>query len=199
MAVLSPLYEQLSRPAPIICNCGNSTAEAISRGCKFDSLATSWLPLVCRDDALTEEFDRSGPGPDGEWIYYLNQNLSEPIRLHQVAMLADAPIMDDRQFWMTSEWHTAHCLFYWRKSLRSTKRMNSGGRSPGADKIEETFSDVIHVDHCALEFLHRRKPGDLAVIGFSGFGDPLEGFDPAEFLAEQIKSTHASKGKTMSG
>lgn len=53
----------------VSCSCGESVAEAISRGCKYDLLASAWLPKQCRDDELSAEFDRSGPGLDGEWTY----------------------------------------------------------------------------------------------------------------------------------
>ena len=32
------------------CDCGPSIAEALNRGCKYDSLAAAWLPPHCRDD-----------------------------------------------------------------------------------------------------------------------------------------------------
>lgn len=47
------------------CYCGNSTMEAKSMGCKYDSLAAAWLPEHCRDDELTAEFELSGPGENG--------------------------------------------------------------------------------------------------------------------------------------
>ena len=47
------------------CDCGESVAEAISRGCRFDGLAMVWLPEHCRDDELAEEFNTMGDGPNG--------------------------------------------------------------------------------------------------------------------------------------
>lgn len=51
------------------CSCGKSVAEAIANGCKYDLLASAWLPEQCRDDELTAEFNKAGPGPNGEWTY----------------------------------------------------------------------------------------------------------------------------------
>jgi hypothetical protein len=44
------------------CVCGETTEEAISLGCKFDSLSMAWLPDHCRDDELTAEFETTGKG-----------------------------------------------------------------------------------------------------------------------------------------
>jgi len=49
------------------CNCGETVSEAISRGCKYDSLAAAWLPDWCRDDELLAEFETLGPNADGSW------------------------------------------------------------------------------------------------------------------------------------
>jgi hypothetical protein len=46
------------------CDCGESVAEAISLGCKFDALSMAWLPEHCRDDELTAEFDMTGKGKE---------------------------------------------------------------------------------------------------------------------------------------
>ncbi|KAH8897124.1 hypothetical protein GQ53DRAFT_742973 [Thozetella sp. PMI_491] len=51
------------------CDCGTSVLEARSLGCLFNALASAWLPPECRDDKLTPEFNRSGPGPGGSWSY----------------------------------------------------------------------------------------------------------------------------------
>ena len=44
------------------CDCGDSIAEAMLLGCKFDALSMAWLPEHCRDDELTAEFDTTGKG-----------------------------------------------------------------------------------------------------------------------------------------
>lgn len=58
-----------SQGRSVSCSCGKSVAEALKLGCKYDLLASAWLPEQCRDDELSAEFDRSGPGPNGEWTY----------------------------------------------------------------------------------------------------------------------------------
>ena len=87
---------------PISCNCGNSIAEAIARGCTFDGMSTAWLPPACRDEELSYEFDHSGPGPNGEWGYYADQDGNVSLSLQEVSMLAEAN--DGKGIWVTQEW-----------------------------------------------------------------------------------------------
>ena len=43
------------------CYCGESTAEAIALGCKYDSMAQGWLPDHCRDDELVSHTEICKP------------------------------------------------------------------------------------------------------------------------------------------
>lgn len=60
-------------PGLSMCDCGKTIEEAQRRECKYDALATAWLPSYCRDDELTAEFERAGPGPDGAWNYFADE------------------------------------------------------------------------------------------------------------------------------
>ncbi|MCJ1400776.1 hypothetical protein MMC11_003984 [Xylographa trunciseda] len=153
---------------PLLCNCGSSIAEAKSRGCRFDALSTAWLPPECIDEKLSAEFDKAGTGPNGTWLYYTDHNKTGVYTLEEIAMLADKPTMEERSYWMTTHWHTAHCLYYWKKSARQ--------RETGVS-IEQNFDNNVHVNHCVFEYLKRRPMEDVSVKAFSGFGDPPEGFD----------------------
>jgi hypothetical protein len=121
------------------CNCGASIKDAISNGCKYDSMATSWLPSACRDDELIDQFNHAGPGPNGEWNYFKTQAGNESYTLTEVALLAEKE-GDEAAFWTTHEWHIAHCLFYWRKESRA--------RVDGKTAIEKSFTGEYHVNHC---------------------------------------------------
>ncbi|OJJ42284.1 hypothetical protein ASPZODRAFT_147589 [Penicilliopsis zonata CBS 506.65] len=123
------------------CQCGNSIAEAMEMGCKYDSLAAAWLPEHCRDDELTAEFERSGDGPNGSWLYYKDTHHTEPMTVEEVAALGDQP---EARFHMTGQWHKVHCLFYWRKEHRF--RFNG--------KTVEPRSDTeAHIHHCGQIFM----------------------------------------------
>ncbi|OOF95306.1 hypothetical protein ASPCADRAFT_130793 [Aspergillus carbonarius ITEM 5010] len=136
---LTLLHPILHPPPPTTCSCGTSTTTALSLGCKYDSLAAAWLPPHCRDDDLTAEFDRAGPGPNGTWTYYADDYHTIPMSLDEVAMLADN---QSARVKMTREWHVVHCLFYWRKMVRVKKGVVVGGM------VEPSFDTEEHVRHC---------------------------------------------------
>lgn len=83
-----------STPRFVSCSCGRSVREAIANGCKYDLLASAWLPEQCRDDELTAEFSASGPGPNGEWTY-VSDFSAKPlvIRLHTVREIVAVPFV----------------------------------------------------------------------------------------------------------
>ncbi|KAH0563431.1 hypothetical protein GP486_002006 [Trichoglossum hirsutum] len=153
----------LRKPRNGACNCGSSIAEAKLRGCRYDSLSTSWLPQQCRDDELTAEFDKASPS--GEWTYYSDHNSnSSTYTLEEIAMKAEMKSMKDRRFWVTAEWHTVHCFFFWRKEQRAAK----------LGTVIEFTGFKSHADHCT-EMYTQFLPRDAVVFpAFVGFGDPEE-------------------------
>lgn len=134
------------------CNCGASVAEAISRGCKYDSLAAGWLPEHCRDDELTAEFERAGDGPDGSWIYWVDRNHTQEIPLEELATKGDDP---DFRFHMSIEWHKVHCIYYWRKEHRA--RFNG-------KKVERRSDSEPHINHCGMILSGMAGPGTVAGV-----------------------------------
>lgn len=136
----SPAAYDVYRPETLApglneCDCGPTTADALSRGCKYDSLSTAWLPPYCRDDALTAEFDRSGPNADGSWGYFADAEGLFPLSADQVAALGER----GGSFWASRDWHVVHCLYYWRKHqrMRATNAV-----------MEARFDSEAHVEHC---------------------------------------------------
>jgi hypothetical protein len=129
------------RATPPRCICGRNVTDAIARGCKYDSLAAAWLPDHCRDDELTEEFERAGPGPNGRWTYYSDANHTIEMDIEKIALMGGKP---EFRFYMSRHWHVVHCIFYWRKQFRT--RFNG--------KIVETRSDnEEHIEHCGKVIL----------------------------------------------
>jgi len=119
-----------------LCDCGLSIATALARGCVYDTLAAAWLPPYCRDAELTSTFDVSGPGPNGEWSYYLDPTGAIPLSLAELAALGGT----ETKFWASRRWHVAHCLFYWQKLWRM--------RETGL-VMEERFDGLDHIRHCS--------------------------------------------------
>jgi hypothetical protein len=128
------------------CDCGPDIATALTRNCIYDSLATAWLPPHCRDDTLTAEFDRAGPGPNGAWPYYADANGTIPLSKLQLGLLGET----NGTFWSLREWHVAHCTFYWLKYVRMRET---------AKVMEDRFDRVMHVRHCARLILKPRPEG----------------------------------------
>jgi hypothetical protein len=137
-------------PTMASCDCGNSTAEAVALGCKYDSLAAAWLPEHCRDDELTAEFERSGPGIDGKWTYWADTAHTQEISVEDIAKMADN---QELRFHMSGHWHVLHCIFYWRKEHRA--RFNGKAVEPRSDNEK-------HIKHCGQIFL---DPGYGTVAG----------------------------------
>lgn len=129
-----------SRPS---CDCGASVAEAVSLGCKYDSLAAAWLPEHCRDEELTAKFEKAGDGSNGEWTYWRDVNRTQILPLEELRTLGDDPSFT---FYTTAAWHHVHCLFYWRKQFRA--------RYTGVT-VEPRFDDERHIIHCTAVVLDR--------------------------------------------
>jgi len=150
-------------PARHGCYCGTSSTEAKSMGCKYDSLAAAWLPERCRDDELTAEFDRSGDGPNGTWLYWRDTHHTIPITPEEIQYLGDTP---GARFHMDYSWHEVHCLFYWRKEHRF--RFNGKILDPRSDSEE-------HIKHCGAVW--DRK----ATYGISVYADVNSFYGEFEF------------------
>ena len=117
------------------CDCGSSIAEALSLGCKYDSMAAAWLPELCRDDELTAEFDRAGPGPGGRWYYW-----SDPYRENELTLIEMAELADSgKPFFTNWEWHVAHCFYFFRKQIRNGFTKASLGTS-------DPYGHIIHCE-----------------------------------------------------
>lgn len=155
-----------------ICNCGTSVTEAKSKDCKFDSLATAWLPPACRDDELTAEFERVGPLGNGTWPYYSDLRKEHLLSVDELAAKADSKDEEARRYYVTSEWFVARCLFYWRKIERAKTRGTT---------IEKSYldnsthgHDVSNWHHCSDVYLARIPRDQIAAAGVVGFGDPVD-------------------------
>jgi hypothetical protein len=119
------------------CYCGQSVAEARSRGCVYDGLSITWLPPECFDKELTDEFNRAGPGPNGAWPYSMDKEGTMPMTLEETSLMADS----GEGFWTSRGWHLSHCNYSWRKMYRAQKT---------GIAIERQKNDVHHIIHCGM-------------------------------------------------
>lgn len=151
------------------CSCGRSVDEALSLGCRFDPIAASWLPTHCMDDELLEEFNRSGDGPNGSWVYYTDFDKTGVLTEEQVGRLADV----GGAFFTTYEWHIKHCTYNWRKLFR----MKETGVI-----LENRSNTIGHISHCEQVFMMN---GGLHEV-LTGSGVELN----ADQLPEMVKHKH---------
>lgn len=124
------------------CYCGNSVEEAISLGCKFVPMAAAWLPAHCRDDYLEMEFNSMGPNPDHSWNFYADYERTTTIDLDTIANSAESTT----NFYSEWEAHVIHCMFYWRKLLRS--------QFSGV-VVEPRYNSDAHIAHCTRLILSK--------------------------------------------
>lgn len=130
------------------CWCGTQNDEAVMMGCIYDHIAVDWLPSHCHDADLVAEFDASGPGMNGTWPYYRID--SQGILGPNFVPLKDDPAANidtlaqrGENYWATTEWHIAHCLFTWRKQMKFLDQ-NMEGRL-----VEPWNAKEAHAKHCS--------------------------------------------------
>jgi hypothetical protein len=101
--------------------CGHTPAEAVARGCKFETLITSWQHPDCFDEELnTEIVARYSPLP----FYWSDRLLPEgeypTLEMLHVIDPEDMPYHEG-PFWTTREYHTWHCSYAWMKMHRAVE------------------------------------------------------------------------------
>lgn len=158
-------------PQSLSCSCGGTTTEeAIRRGCIFTPLAIAWLPPHCIDMELSDEFDRSGDGPDGKWEYWADAHRGRALNRTEVGLLANS---ETGYFYSTQNWHITHCTFTWRKHYRS--------KTTGVT-IERRSNGLDHIGHCESIFRIRGGLTDILTVA----GIALDADDPGETDLSQI-------------
>lgn len=124
--------------------CGNSSAEAVLRGCSFDQLTWSWYPSHCPHYA-NDQFLNAEPG--SPWIYY-----SDPYNKTQASGEDWAEAIDNkRQIWGQRREHLTHCV-YMLLSLGQIIR-------DGTPYVPMLVS-YEHLDHCSKVLLEALRQGE---------------------------------------
>ncbi|EMD60272.1 hypothetical protein COCSADRAFT_30290 [Bipolaris sorokiniana ND90Pr] len=130
------------------CWCGTQNEEVVAMGCIYDHIAVDWLPSHCHDADLVAEFDASGPGTNGMWPYYRIE--SQGILGRNFIPIEDDPTTTidtlaqrEENYWATTEWHVAHCLFTWRKQIKFL------GQDMKGHLMEPWNARETHAKHCS--------------------------------------------------
>lgn len=156
-------YTLMQSHRPISCNCGDTIAEALAQGCKYDSLAAAWLPPACRDNVLNEAFEHAGSNDDGSWPYYADLNKTRLLSLEEVSMIPET----GGNFFTTQRWHLVHCMYYWKKMFLAGERNT---------RIEHRYNNMNHINHCEMMVLAQYPLDEIATTaGVSLHSDVVPG------------------------
>ena len=121
-------------------------------------LSAAWLPPHCIDHELSADFERSGPGPNGEWTYYNGSSADDytvEISVEGIELGSDDP---DSRFYANWDWHVLHCMFYWKKMWRA----NMTGTT-----LEGRYDNEGHINHCATALIAERGWDTMFGIRFN--------------------------------
>ena len=132
-----------------VAHCGNSSAEAMSMGCRMEPMLYGWVPPDCFVEELSAQYT---PFEDREWYAEeARENKINPASLWG----GELPIV-----W-TVPYHEQHCLFLWRKLALAVKQ-----RRPMLDDLSLSLH---HADHCA-DYIYRGRESphgaNYVVLGF---------------------------------
>lgn len=109
-------------------HCGNTTDSARQRGCVFDIMSFSWLPPVCFDGELHDQFLAEEP-----WHWYRTDSLLEEVPIEVVRQReADHLYVD----W---HYHQLHCTYMWKKLHRAILNKRPW---------DEYIGSYVHTEHC---------------------------------------------------
>jgi hypothetical protein len=132
---------RMPKTTPGVTNCGNSTQEAIARGCIFDRLTLRWLPKSCPRDMEDEFLAHAGPWG---WTYWGDQGKSQILNQQELSYLGE-----EGRYWTTPEEHHAHCAFI---IFRHYSIWERGGR------MDSMASNVPHALALMLCLVQDRRP-----------------------------------------
>ncbi|KAJ8130361.1 hypothetical protein O1611_g3269 [Lasiodiplodia mahajangana] len=96
--------------------CGHTPAEARALGCSYDLLSATWWPAACEDQSTAKEFEEwlRSPKRLRPWPFYLDQNGTQHLET-----LEELSEMAGKDIWTTQEFHTGHCMLWWKRLHKS--------------------------------------------------------------------------------
>ena len=142
--VLGPPVGRTSSQKPseplIDTGCGHSVEEALTNGCHFDMMASTWEAPECHDAELLAQVLDGGP-----WQWYQDREHNKLVPREEVAegRFPIVPLFPD------SNYHIGHCMYMWMKQHRAYIK----GRA-----ISEDLWDYNHTVHCAKLVMREEWP-----------------------------------------
>jgi len=132
--------------------CGQTPTEAVSRGCIFDVMTTSWQHPDCYDAELNAEITAL----HSPWKFYWSSG--PPDERPTPDMLNLIPLEElgffKGTFWATREYHVWHCTYTWRQMHRAVER----GR-----KLDGFLLNYEHTAHCGRLIINASDHSGMAM------------------------------------
>jgi hypothetical protein len=117
--------------------CGSSPQEALSRGCKFDTLSFAWQVPDCFDPETINGFTSAR-----DWRYYTNESGK--------ALVDESDLeLDHQMVHVSSESHVVRCAYQRQQMLKAWM-----GRMP----LDGHIAKYGHTVHCANKMLDIETP-----------------------------------------
>ena len=128
---LSSLYSEPARLNPKY-HCGNSSTEALQRGCHFDLSLVGWVPAPCFSATLNQRFMDYG------WRFFEDQNGTREVSIERIAESAGTR----EPFWAQHGFHVTHCELAWERM-----HLNLRGEGP---RLTTHLLSLEHTMHCGM-------------------------------------------------
>ncbi|WYZ43659.1 hypothetical protein EsH8_VII_000095 [Colletotrichum jinshuiense] len=152
--------------------CGKTLEEAESKGCVWDELEFRFTHPECTNPEVQQDFLKSGPGPDGLWLYAIDVDWTHGAESHGNINNGTMHIIDSKELvklvkpglavWHSNLWHISHCLWYWKKV--SLSRFD--GTLMPMSRVEES-EHSYHCTRMIINYLRKQHLTDQYKTSFS--------------------------------
>lgn len=113
---------------------------AVSRGCVFDPIHGGWVPQLCHDKELWEDFTTSY-----NWDWFLDEELTQPIE--QTAVWRGE---GRERTYTTDDFHFRHCEFILKTLIKS--------HTTNGPALGFKVMDRDHLEHCLDRLINSNTP-----------------------------------------
>jgi hypothetical protein len=127
-------------------DCGTTRAEALTKGCRLDVMADTWLPAPCfNETTAAAAFSHSDVLANfsgaGLFDWYLDENHTQPVTIDGLAGV------DALRAYTWQVYHVAHCIYSWQTLVGALNRVIRGETGV---YIHSKLLEEGHAHHCAM-------------------------------------------------
>ncbi|KAK2007421.1 hypothetical protein LZ32DRAFT_622199 [Colletotrichum eremochloae] len=148
------LIPQKTAQPGLISHCGNSTAEAKSLGCTYDTLEQAWVPPDCADPETLVEYQSYDT-----WHGFNDEYGQQPINIEEMSERTFAS-----RYWIEPLDHGIHCVFTLKRFIKFMDREQEMFSSVSSEEELSTSlaSREHHISHCLNLLAHVAMGGSYA-------------------------------------